>query len=268
MQLVELQRTIHEDRGRELAVAAISYDPVPVLASFATKHDITYPLLSDEGSAVITRLGLLNHQIRAERAHWGRTMEPRYEGLPFPGTFLLDEDGVITEKLFQRSHRVRPSGSMLLDRLGESRGGVPERAVTATSEGIVAAVWSDEETYFPNQWQRLHVRLIVDDGLHLYVPPVPDGYHALQVSVDGPDELLTNPTELPTGHPLSIEILNETFSVAEGTVDAAVPFYVLDGIGDVDISVNVQFQACTDETCFIPQTLSVPLRVPADPSEV
>jgi peroxiredoxin len=43
-----------------VGLAAISYDPVEVLAAFASQHTITYPLLSDVGSVVIKRFGILN----------------------------------------------------------------------------------------------------------------------------------------------------------------------------------------------------------------
>ena len=267
MQLVELQRTVQEERGDTVAVVAISYDPVSVLAAFAAKHDITFTLLSDEGSSVITRLGLLNERIPEERAHYGKPMDDLHRGLPWPGTFLLDEAGVVVERFFERSHRVRPSGAVLLDLLVESDGAIPERALTSTVEGVAAAVWTDEPTYFPSQWQRLRVRLIVGDGLHIYVPPVPGGYRALQVEVAGPEGLLINPAELPGGSPLTIDVLNESFSVADGTVDVAVPFYVLEGTGDIDVAVNVHFQACTDEACFLPQTLSVVVPLTADRTE-
>lgn len=267
MQLVELQRTVQEEKRDDVAVFAISYDPVSVLAGFSAKHDITYTLMSDEGSIVITSLGLLNERIPEERAHYGKPMDDLHRGLPWPGTFLLDEDGLIVERFFERSHRVRPSGAVLLDVLVGSRGAIPERAVTSSVEGIAAAVWTDEPTYFPSQWQRLRVRLVIDAGLHIYLPPVPKGYHALQIEVEGPEGLLTSPADLPEGSPLTFDVLNETFSVAEGIVDLAVPFYVLEGTGDLDVSVKIHVQACTDEACFMPQTMAVAVPILADRME-
>ena len=46
----------------------MSYDPVGVLAAFASKHDIIYPLLSDEGSQVFRRLGLINERVSESEA--------------------------------------------------------------------------------------------------------------------------------------------------------------------------------------------------------
>jgi len=280
MQLVELQRTIQDGEERDLAIVAISYDPVSTLGGFADKHGITYPLLSDEGSHVITELGLLNTNIAAEREHWGKPMTKRHVGLPYPGTFLLDADGMITEKIFEKSHRVRPSGSLLLERLGSVEDEMPGRAAQSATDGVAVAVWTDEPAFFPNQLQQLRIRLAIGDGLHIYVPPVPDGYNPLRVDVEGPAHLLTRTPELPVGHPLTIDILGETFTVADGTVDVSIPFYVRDDVvdssvpyhvryssPDIEARVSIHFQACTDETCYLPQTVTVPITIIADTAE-
>ena len=46
-------------------MAAISYDPVPVLADFPSAVASTFPLLSDSGSAVIRAYGILNTTVPA-----------------------------------------------------------------------------------------------------------------------------------------------------------------------------------------------------------
>ncbi|MEO8680264.1 MAG: peroxiredoxin family protein, partial [Vicinamibacterales bacterium] len=52
-QLVEMQGRLADIRQSGYEMAVITYDPVPVLAEFATRRQITFPLLSDAGSAVI-----------------------------------------------------------------------------------------------------------------------------------------------------------------------------------------------------------------------
>lgn len=47
-------------RRRGLEVAAVSYDAKAVLAEFAERRRISFPLLSDPGSTAIARFGLLN----------------------------------------------------------------------------------------------------------------------------------------------------------------------------------------------------------------
>jgi peroxiredoxin len=81
---------------KDTQVIAISYDSVEVLAKFADKHKITFPLLSDAGSKTISAYGLLNKEAK------GKT-----EGIPYPGTILLDKDGVIRAKLFLEGYKDR-----------------------------------------------------------------------------------------------------------------------------------------------------------------
>lgn len=69
-------------------MVAVSYDSVDVLNRFAEQGEIGFPLLSDNRSRVIKAFGVLNEQAR------GRTA-----GIPHPGTFLIDSQGVIRAKL-------------------------------------------------------------------------------------------------------------------------------------------------------------------------
>ncbi len=59
-QLVELNEQFDELKREGYGVATISYDPPQVLAAFAKQHGIKYTMLSDVGSKVIERFGLLN----------------------------------------------------------------------------------------------------------------------------------------------------------------------------------------------------------------
>ncbi len=59
-QLAELETRVADLKKNGLGVAAVSYDPVSVLADFTTRRQITFPLLSDSGSVLIKRYGILN----------------------------------------------------------------------------------------------------------------------------------------------------------------------------------------------------------------
>jgi peroxiredoxin Q/BCP len=95
-----LQKDLKTLEGAGVAVVAVSYDPVEVLAKFAQKQKITFPLLSDPESKTIKEYGLLNQDAK------GKT-----EGIPYPGTVLIDKDGVIRAKLFFDGYRERHSAA-------------------------------------------------------------------------------------------------------------------------------------------------------------
>ena len=248
-------------RREDIAVFAVSYDQVGTLSEFATDQGVTYPLLADVGSVQIERLGLLNDTIEAERAAWGREMDDRHRRLPYPGTFLLDPDGVVIEKKFERSHRLRQSGSLLIeDLMGEEL--APAITSTDAAPGVQAAAWLVEDTFFPGQRLYAHVRLDIDRGLHLYVPPLGEGYVPLRVTIEDLPELTAEETELPPGRPFDIAGLPDQFSVVEGTVDIRVPFYFSDERDeDAELTIKVGYQACDESACFAPEELRLKLPI-------
>ena len=64
---------------------------------FSKKYGITFDLLSDRRSVVIRQFGILNTVIDPDDPRAG----PFY-GIPYPGTYVVDEAGVVTEKFFNR----------------------------------------------------------------------------------------------------------------------------------------------------------------------
>jgi hypothetical protein len=172
------------------ALFAISYDEVATLAAFAAKHEITYPLLSDVGSVTIRSLGLINEQLAEQHAVYGVTTRDEQRGVAYPGTFVLDERGLIQGKHFEQSYRVRPTRSIVLD-WATSGGGSDSAKATATEtpSAIEVSAWTDEPTYRPYQQLRLHVRLTLPRNMHVYAAPVPPGYQALSVELEPLDGL-------------------------------------------------------------------------------
>jgi peroxiredoxin len=76
---------------------------VEVLAKFADRRQITFPLLSDPDSKTIRAYGLLNKEVKGKS-----------EGIPYPGTMLIDKDGVIRTKLFLEGYKDRASADELI----------------------------------------------------------------------------------------------------------------------------------------------------------
>jgi peroxiredoxin Q/BCP len=105
--LVQLQADLGKIEATGTQLVAISYDPVEVLARFTERRKITYPLLSDPGSKTIRAYGILNTEAKGKA-----------EGIPYPGTFVLENRGVIRAKLFLDGYRERVSTDELLKAIG------------------------------------------------------------------------------------------------------------------------------------------------------
>ena len=78
-----------------------------MLKRFSDGAKITFPLLSDPESKTIDA-----YHIRNEAA------KGRAEGVPNPGTFVVDREGVIRAKLFLEGYRDRHTTEALVEAAG------------------------------------------------------------------------------------------------------------------------------------------------------
>ena len=94
--MVQLQENLKEIEATGGRIVGISYDSVEILKRFSDRSSISYPLLSDPGSKTIDAYGIRNKEAPA-----------RVAGIPHPGTFIVDQEGVIRAKLFLDGYRDR-----------------------------------------------------------------------------------------------------------------------------------------------------------------
>ncbi len=97
---MQLQSELEAIKDSGVQVVGISYDSVEVLSEFADKRKITFPLLSDPESRTIIAYSLRNKETA------GRGKQ---DGVPYPGTLLVDREGIIRAKLFVDGFRERHS---------------------------------------------------------------------------------------------------------------------------------------------------------------
>ena len=157
-----------------------------MLAEYAEKQGIPLPLLSDLESEAIRRYGILNTQIEPEDGF--------FYGIPYPGVFVTDGDGVVVAKFFHDTYKKRDSAEVIIDAaLGRVQ--VAEdapRAAAAPEEGIKvsAAIQGGSGSLRQGIVRHVVVRFELPEGLHIYGEPVPDGMVATTVSVNGPPGLV------------------------------------------------------------------------------
>lgn len=102
---MQLQKDLNRINEAGVDVVAISYDSVDILNSFADKKMIKFPLLSDTNSEAIDAYHIRNQDVEKGS---------RRDGIPHPGTFLVDSDGVVQAKLFY-SVRKRHNSDELIE---------------------------------------------------------------------------------------------------------------------------------------------------------
>ena len=106
-QLGELRDAYKQFDDAGIALYAISYDDQEVLREFTEKQLIPFPLLSDIDSEVIRRFGILNDQVKPG--------DLILYGIPFPGVYMTDTEGVVVGKSFHGSYKIRDSPEAMID---------------------------------------------------------------------------------------------------------------------------------------------------------
>ena len=247
-----MQRNLKTFNSNGIDVFAISYDSQETLREFAKKHDIVYPLLSDEGSGVIRDFGILNTLIPKDHERFG---------IPFPGTYMIGSDGLVFEKSFIAAHLTRESVSGMLQE--SFRVGDPGRGEVSVVSGpeFKACAYLASPTISPRQLTMLTVEISLIDGVHIYGRPLPDEYVPVELTLDGEDVLIVDRVDYPEPEVMYLEALDETLPVYTGRLKIkAHCMGVKRGQGEkVEVSGALRFQACDDSQCFLPQTITFPL---------
>ena len=235
-----------------IKVVAISYDSQEVLSDFAARHGITYPLLSDEGSSVIREFGILNPNIPHDH-HW--------YGVPYPGLYMVGEDGLVFEKNFVAQHGRRESANdMLLEGFNAKDVDHSEAQEVATPH-LSARAYFASPTIRPGQLMVLTVRISAAEGIHINGRPLPAGYTPVELTVEGNQGLVLERVDYPEPQTMVLEALNETLPVYTHQIElkGRCRSVTKGDEGPISVNVGLTYQACDDRACFLPETLSFTL---------
>ena len=244
-------------------IYGVSYDSVSELAAFSDQHGIGYDLLADDDSAVITQFGILNTLISPEGPLAGN-----FYGLPFPGTYVVDAGGVVTEKFFNKHYATRTSAGTLLDSaLGRA---LRHEEAPAEEHGAprarFTAFLSDPQLTLEVA-STLNVRVDMEEGYHIYAEPLPDDYYPTTVRLEPVDGLEIGEPVYPPTMEMRFDALDVTLNVYEGSADIAFPVTAMaelfeGGRETVDLDVVVDYQVCSDTVCYLPEEVRLTLSAP------
>jgi hypothetical protein len=252
---VELQSNLEKIRAKGLGVAAISYDSVAVLKSFAERRGITFPLLSDPESKIIRDFGILNEQAQQGTMQFG---------IPHPGTYLVDRAGRVTEKYFEDDYTQRyTSADILVSRFGESG-----EAAHSIAEGRHLRVVASASNGRVRSGQRISLVFDVQLGprLHVYAPGVKSDYIPIEWSIKESPALTVRAVTYPRSKVLRLKAIKEKVPVYQNALrlvrdvtvarDAALR-PLLDTEEKLTIEGALKYQACDDKLCYPPETVPV-----------
>ena len=207
-----------------LKLVAISYDSREVLVLFASQFGITFPLLSDDGSATIRRYGLLNTV--AEAAVGPNRDDPevaaevrrlvsevganeRMAGIAYPGTFVLDRNGMVTARFFEDSYIERNTVAQVLVAVNRS-GSVAGRRVSTAHLDVTA--YPTDTAVAPGNRFGLVLDITPRPGMHVYAPGA-TGYRVIAFTMAPQPFLHPQPLAYPESEIYHFEPLDERVPV-------------------------------------------------------
>jgi len=253
-QLVELQESAEALRRNGINPASITYDSQEVLRRFSDTYHVSYPMLSDKGSVVIRKFGILNTNVPPDVT--------RFYGMPFPGQYLIEPDGTVKDKLFLPDFEERPTASeVLLKDFGVGGSSSAIKAQDVKAKVII----SDTQSYGGHRLGVM-VAFEVAPGWHIYGSPLPPEYRVTRVKFST-DLVQSQTLKFPASTPLKLEALGQTLPVYHGSFKAVGHILLKQPLppGDYKLSGTIEFQECNDNECKIPQSVPFALPLKIDP---
>ena len=266
-------------REQGIEVATISYDSPEVLADFAQEQGITYKMLSDVGSETITDFGILNTV--AEEALGPNANDPDvvadfellvasgpspselFVGIAYPGTFMLDRDGVVESRFFEDSYHERNSTANLMLKLGTGGSTVEGTEISTDHVGILT--YPSDAVVAPGVRFSLALDIVPLPSMHLYAPGAElQNYRVIDLRIDPQPFVRVVPLEYPESEIYYFEPLDERVPVYRrpltllqevlplSTPEAQAAFAEMD---ELTLTGALDYQACDDELCYNPVSL-------------
>jgi peroxiredoxin len=255
-QLVDLEGAQQAFAAKGIGVAAISYDSPEILANFAKRRSISYPLLSNPSSSLIDAFCIRNPA--------GTGIEA---GIPFPGFYLIDHQGVIRQRFFETAYVNRITANNLYAYLfDESPLPLAVKQVDATPHVTVTTSQSDL-TAAPGAVVKLFATVTPGTDTHVYGPGAEkQQYHVLSLAIKPSDRYVATAVNYPEPEAMHFAQLTETVPVySHKTVlstsaaaivnQTTVPSFLQKS--HLTIEGEIAYQACTSTVCFPPVKVPV-----------
>ena len=281
---MELQSQLETLQEQGIGVAAISYDSVEVVADFAKRRGITFPLLADSDSSVISDFGILNTvaaegvgnnaddpSVKADVARYVSAFgaNPMIVGTPYPGTFMVDGDGKVTSRFFEEFYRERNTTTNVMLKLG--MGLSPIAAVEGETAHLKFTAYPSNTSVTVGTRFSLALDVTPGPKMHVYAPGAEEkGYRVIGFNLDQPEIARIEPVSYPESEiyyfePLDehVPVYQEKFTILQEVVmngDARAE-EVMSTMDALTLTGTLDYQACDDAICFLPQSIPVSFTV-------
>jgi peroxiredoxin len=254
-QLLDLNQRLEEYRKRGLGVAALTYDSVAILKTYGARKGIKYPMLSDPDSKVIRAFGILNETVPKDTPFFG---------IPYPGTFIVDERGVVKSKYFEPDFReTYTAASILTHEFGVQ--GTEKRSVETPHMKLSYS--ASDAILAPGRRTSLVVEIELKPKMHVYAPGVEGGYISVDWKVPNSPSWTAQKVQFPPSRKVRLDAIDETVPVYEGRARFVRDLVVgtKAAAGSITVEGSFSYQACDDRMCYVPRTVPLKWTFRVDP---
>jgi len=250
-QLVDLNSKLEDFRKKGMNVVSLTYDSAAVLQNFAARQNIKFVMLSDPESKVIRTFDILNTNVEPGT--------PQY-GIPFPGTYVVNQKGIITAKYFSEDYTERYSAASILTREYGVDGVLKETVETPQLKLTYSA---SDSTLAPGRRVTLIIDVQAKPKMHVYAPGV-EHYIPIDWEMKESKYWVALPAAYPASRMLNLPVIKETVPVFDGKFrivrDVAIGLEselapAFEAERTLAIEGTFRYQACDDKECYLPKTL-------------
>jgi hypothetical protein len=253
---VQLEGSRDQFVKKGLGVVAISYDSRQVLQNFSNRVKIGFPLLSDEGSAVIRAFGILNTTVTAGALD---------DGVPYPGIFVVDSSGKVTAKYFEEYYQERFTPDTILSREFGLAGGV---RLEQHTDHLKLTTQLSQDKVRPGNRVSLVVEIEMPAKMHIYAPGV-QGYRPVALLIENSSDIAVHEMKYPKARIMNWKAIKERVPIYEGRIRIERDFTVSPSIKTekLELKGTLEYQACDDRICYAPTKVPLVLPLEVEPLE-
>ena len=219
-------------------------------------------MLADPQAEIIRAFGVLNTHVPAGHMWYG---------VPFPGTFIVDQNGIVRSKYFEDHYRDRYSAPTILLREFGSPAGTRETAVQTAH--LELKYYATRDLARPNLRFTLVADVQLKPKMHVYAPGV-QNYIPIRFELAASPNYKALRPEYPKSENLHLPAIQETVPVYQGKFqvrqdvviagnDVLQP--ILAGDRAIKIRGELRYQACDDKICYLPQTIPLEWTLALEP---
>jgi DsbC/DsbD-like thiol-disulfide interchange protein len=189
---------------------------------------------------------------------------------------VLDAEGRVTERFFEESYRTRMTGRTLALQLGAEMGSAPDSALQLSGDHLEIMIHASDPVVAPGQEFMIVIDVTARSGIHVYAPG-DHPYRAVQFELEADSSFTARDAVYPEAEDYYFEPLGEhtpvfveSFRILQPVVIEAsreLAARAKEPGAIISLAGAIEYQACDDKVCFLPESVPVRLTLGLRPLE-